>query len=252
MPAFEVVFFDSGGTLYDEDPVRAHAVGDPSVPEHYAAAPRRAWHALLGLGVEVPFERLSAALVAGEDEGRTRAGDGFTDLTRLAIALRHCGIAPRPELVAYVADAFAGPRYLSWVAPGTREMLASLHDARVDLGVIANTHWTSFSMDRAFAGVGLLGFLRTRVYSGDVGVAKPDARIFRIAAERASVGARRVLFVGNDATTDGQGARNAGWPVALRDGPGVATFGPDCVYRTWDELLAYVGLPPLDRARRSG
>ena len=242
MPDFDVVFFDSGGTLYAEDPDAARAAGDPDLRAHYAGAPRRVRRALQALGIEVAEDRLRRTLEAAEPEARAHAGQAYTFVTLTQFALPRCGLDARPEICAYAADAYAGPRYRSWLFPGTWEAVRRLWHAGIDLGVIANTDWPGFSMDRAFAGVGLGGFFRTRVYSGDVGVAKPDRGIFEIAAERAGLHDQRVLFVGNEHATDGRGARGLGWPVALRPGPGNEEFGPDHLFSTWNELLAIVGV----------
>ena len=198
--------------------------------------------ALEALGIEVTEDRVRRAIQAAEPLARAQAGHAYTFVTLMDFALPRCALDLPPESVAYAADAYAGPRYRSWLFPGTREMLQRLRDAGVDLGVIANTAWPGFSMDRAFAGVGLGGFFRTRVYSGDEGVEKPDRRIFQIAADRAGLDQQRVLFVGNEHATDGQGARDFGWQVALRRGPGNQEFGPDYLFDAWEELQAIVGV----------
>ncbi len=242
MPNFDTVFFDSGGTIFAEDPVSAAAAGDPDVSEHYARAPERVRHALASQGIELGEASLRRALVAAEPAARAAGGDAYTFVTLLDHSLGRVGLHPPREIVFYAADAYAGPRYPSWLFPGTREMLIALRDADIDLGIIANTPCPGFSMDRSYAGVGLGGLFRTRVFSGDEGVAKPDRRIFEIAAERARLGGERVLYVGNDCEFDGVGARAMGWPVALRRTPANETFQPDFLFDTWDQLLAVIGL----------
>jgi HAD superfamily hydrolase (TIGR01549 family) len=48
------------------------------------------------------------------------------------------------------------------------------------------------------------------VISGEVGVAKPDARIFRLALDELAVRPENVWHVGDDLSTDGAGAKAAG------------------------------------------
>ena len=242
MTTFDVVFFDSGGTLFAEDPEDAAAAGDPDVSEHYKRGPRRVHHALASQGIIFDEFVIQEALFESDLEAHAATGDAYTFVTLLDFALRHMGLDPRPEVVAYAADAYAGPRYQSWLFPGTREMLSTLRDNGVDLGIIANTPWPGFSMDRAYAGVGLGGFFRTRVFSGEEGVAKPNREIFEIAAHRARLTDERVLFVGNDYAFDGVGAQAAGWPVALRKTPKNITFRPDYLFESWGELLSIVGI----------
>ncbi len=242
MRAFEAVFFDSGGTLYEEDPAKSRAAGEPTVEEAQATGPRRAANALMSVGIEISAERLASAMGAVEAAARRREGDAFSNITLLTAGLAELGIAAPREIVVFAADAFAGPRYPSWVYSGTHAMLDRMVGAGLDLGIIANTDWPGFSMDRAYEGVGLLRYFRTRMYSCSASVAKPDRRIFEIAAERARLTDQRVLFVGNDQTTDGVGARDFGWSVALRRGPAAAGFATDLFFDGWDELLEFVGV----------
>jgi putative hydrolase of the HAD superfamily len=85
---------------------------------------------------------------------------------------------------------------------------------------------------------GLLELLDGVVTSAEVGVAKPDARVFRRALELAGVGARDALHVGDSPANDVEGARSAGIRALLvkRDGeppPGV------------EHIRSLCELPPL-------
>ena len=242
VPVFDAAFFDSGGTLYQEDPARSRAAGEPTIADARATGPGRAASALMSAGIEVGAEPLASAIDSVEAAARRREGAAFSYITLVTAGLAELGIAPPREIVVFAADAFAGPRYPSWVYPGTHAMLDRMDGAGIDLGIIANTDWPGFSMDRAYEGLGLLRYFRTRVYSCDAGVKKPDRRIFEIAAERARLTDQRVLFVGNDQTTDGVGARSFGWSVALRRGPEAEGFAADFLFDGWDELLDFVGV----------
>lgn len=242
MSAFDAIFFDSGGTLFEEDPAKSRAAGEPTVGEAQATGARRAANALTSFGIEISPDRLASAIDAVEPATRRREGAAFSYITLVTAALVELNATPAREIAVFAADAFAGPRYPSWVYLGTHAMLDRMVAADLDLGVIANTDWPGFSMDRAYEGVGLLRYFRTRVSSCDAGVAKPDGRIFEIAAGRARLTDQRVLFVGNDRTTDGVGARDFGWSVALRRGPAAAGFAADFFYDGWDELLGFVGV----------
>lgn len=79
--------------------------------------------------------------------------------------------------------------------------------------------------------IGLHTHFVHHVCARDAGVAKPDVRIFRAAAERLGVPLQRIMHVGDDPWMDVVGAREAGmrsvwinrqrepWPVALGTGP---------------------------------
>lgn len=61
--------------------------------------------------------------------------------------------------------------------------------------------------------VGIGHFFEGSVAAGDLGVAKPDPRIFQEALDRLQLTAAEVLHVGDDPQLDVQGAVNAGLPA---------------------------------------
>jgi putative hydrolase of the HAD superfamily len=96
-------------------------------------------------------------------------------------------------------------------------------------------------MDRNFRGAGLLEFLDTRVYSGDEGIGKPDPRIFHLAAERAGVAGRPILYMGNSVRADIEGGRGAGWSTALfRSSESTSSGLADFEIDAWSELPGIV------------
>jgi putative hydrolase of the HAD superfamily len=62
--------------------------------------------------------------------------------------------------------------------------------------------------------IGIHAHFHCHVCARDTGVAKPDARIFRAAAERLGVAPEHILHVGDDADLDVRGAREAGLRTA--------------------------------------
>lgn len=78
--------------------------------------------------------------------------------------------------------------------------------------------------------VGIGQFFHAAVSAAEVGVAKPDARIFQLGAEAAGVSPGQVLHVGDDALLDAQGALDAGMQaVWLRRPPGTVPGRPGAV-----------------------
>lgn len=76
------------------------------------------------------------------------------------------------------------------------------------LGVVTNGEG---AQQRAkLAALGLTDHFEVVVAAGDVGVAKPDRRIFHLAAERLGVAVSRCLFVGDQRDVDSLGAMRAG------------------------------------------
>ena len=62
VPAFDAAFFDSGGTLYQEDPAISRAAREPTIADARATGPGRAASALMSVGIEVGAERLASAI----------------------------------------------------------------------------------------------------------------------------------------------------------------------------------------------
>lgn len=217
---FDYIFFDSGGTLYGPCPS-----ADPS-PQQVAAKSADRVHALLhGMGVELDLARVSETLVQQKEVCQKRLGNAYGFHKLLLAVIKELNLPLGPEIAACLADAYAGPRYASWLFPGTVEALRTLCESGYRLGVIANTTWPGFCMDRAFAGVGLLPFFGTRIYSCDVALEKPDPAIFRLAERVAGVAGKRILYVGNDVENDIKGAAGVGWATALRRSRSVTTTG---------------------------
>jgi putative hydrolase of the HAD superfamily len=97
---------------------------------------------------------------------------------------------------------------LGWVAypqvPGVLDRLASIGKR---LGVISN--WDP-SAKPILAGLGLLDRFEIVVISCEVGVSKPDERIFRIALEQAKIAPERCLYIGDNYYDDTVGASSVG------------------------------------------
>jgi FMN hydrolase / 5-amino-6-(5-phospho-D-ribitylamino)uracil phosphatase len=90
--------------------------------------------------------------------------------------------------------------------PDAREALARLGSLGPLVAVTnGNADLTRIGLDDAFDGV---------VHAERVGVAKPDPRIFAIAAERAGVPPQEILHAGDDLHTDVGGALAAGMQAA--------------------------------------
>jgi putative hydrolase of the HAD superfamily len=66
----------------------------------------------------------------------------------------------------------------------------------------------------------LAGALDELIFSCDVGVSKPDPRIYQIACERLGVGSRDSLFVGDGANDELPGAERAGMTAVQLRAPG--------------------------------
>ena len=208
---FDYIFFDSGGTLY------GHGTGADPSQEQVASGSSRRVHTLLGaMGVNLEFEHFDKTVSEQEEVCRQFYGKSYNFFRLIKAVVDELHLSLGPEAAACLTDAYAGPRYTSWLFPGTEDGLRALRDNGYRLGIIANTEWPGFCMDRAFAGVGLLPFFDIRIYSGDVGIAKPDPAIFHLAERIGGLEGMRILYVGNDLEPDIKGAAGVGWSTAFR------------------------------------
>lgn len=208
---FDCIFFDSGGTLYD----LASGV-EPSLQDLQSGKVRRVHGLLWGMGIDVAIERLAEIVARQEHDCSRRLGKAYNYFRLMQAVSSDLDLSAGPETAACLADAYAGPRLAAWLFPGTVDAVRTLHENGFRMGIIANTAWPGFCMDRAFAGVGLLSFFDVRVYSGDLGISKPDPAIFRHAEKLAGLKGKRVLYVGNDLDADVRGAAGVGWKSAFR------------------------------------
>jgi len=109
---------------------------------------------------------------------------------------------------------------------GVREVLDCSKKMKLKLGVVANI-WSG-GMNPVLARLGIEDFFSTTVADMDVGFAKPDPRIFRLALGNLRLAPEQVIMVGDNPKTDIKGAHDLGMvTVRLMRGPNRTQ--PDCV-----------------------
>ena len=103
------------------------------------------------------------------------------------------------------------------------EIEALLEELRKQYHIGVITNGPSEGQFRKLEHTGVLPYVETILISGEVGVAKPDPRIFRMAAERLGVKPEECVFVGDGFQLDVIGAKKAGmtpvwhWPFSKRE-----------------------------------
>lgn len=237
---FDAVFFDSGGTLF-----RATRRGDvapgTSLEEVREARGGRLARSLAALGHNVDVERLAALLAKFEETGPGRVGPPYTYINLTNDVAAALGLRLSDDEALTCADAYVGPRYQSWLFPGTEETLRALTEAGLHVGLISNTYIPRRVADRVLRQVGLLRYLKTRIYSGHEGVVKPDPRIFRLAEERTGFTGERILYVGDKVAKDIEPPRALGWAAALKRSSAATSNGlADFEFDETPELLPFV------------
>ncbi len=109
---------------------------------------------------------------------------------------------PVDDLVVLLAQAFE-----TRLLPDALPAIQRLREAGVRTGVLSNF---SFQLPLLLEEVGLGGLLDPIVVSAEVGVEKPDAAIFTLAARAANAAVDRCVMIGDDLVADVAAARSAG------------------------------------------
>ena len=212
------IFFDAGNTLIRMD----YAAIATALSSHGAArtgeqVQRAEWAAR---------PRLDATLVPGASTESRATGERY-----LRLVLAGLGITDEPTIAATTAwRAAYNPPVGLWTEaePRAAEALAAVRAAGLVAGVISNSNGTIRSI---LASLDLIGHLDFVLDSSEVGVEKPDARIFGLALERAGVPAADAAYVGDLYSVDVLGARSAGIRAVLLD-PGGLWGSRDCAVAT--------------------
>ena len=103
----------------------------------------------------------------------------------------------------------------SWVPEEVLHTLARLREQGLRLGLVTNR---SQSLEPDFLDrIGLAPYFDTVVVAADVGIWKPDPRIFHLTLERLGASPEAAVHVGDNYFADVQGARKAGLTALLFD-----------------------------------
>lgn len=206
------VVFDFFGTLVWYDPARWEE------PIERRAHAFLAEHGLT-LGLEEFRATLGAVLTEHEDEARrTSREPHLLDISRAFLAR-----AGLPGAPAALVEGFTTRYVEAWstaMVPldGLHGFLAAL-GPRYRLSVISNTFYPPLVLEK-LERVGLGRRFAQVVTSAELGIRKPDPRIFAHALGRLGVRPDRAVFVGDSLETDYLGARAAGWTAYLVDPAG--------------------------------
>jgi putative hydrolase of the HAD superfamily len=127
--------------------------------------------------------------------------------------------------------------------PGARDALQAIADRGLRLAIVSNADGTvEQQLDRdgiCQVGPGAGVEVHAVLDSGVVGVAKPDAAIFRLALELLAVGPETAIHVGDTPAADVMGARAAGVQPVLVD---PYDFHPDATCPRVTDLAGVVEL----------
>jgi putative hydrolase of the HAD superfamily len=174
---------------------------------------------------------------------------GYTADDRVRWMLRRVGV-DRPADCDHVARAVSAvdaallelpPPLLEGAADAVRRLAE-----RFPLAIVSDTGFASgVAQDRLLERDGLLDHFAVRIYSCDIGHAKPRPEPFLAAASRLGVEPSSMLHIGDIERTDIRGALAAGMRAirldVVRDsGPSAA----ELVAQRWDDAAAYLEQDP--------
>ena len=217
-PPLRAIFFDAGNTLlrmnYGAIAEQLGALGRRLAPEELQ---RAEWRARVRLDDDIFARRgPDTSTETGSTHGRylryllEEAGAGDDALVR---AMTEWRLAYNPPVGPWnVAD------------PDADAALALAHEAGLRTAVISNSNG---SIRGVLESLGLARRLDFVIDSGEVGVEKPDPRIFQLALARAGLGPAEAVYVGDLYSIDVVGARAAGMDALLLD-PGRCWGPSDC------------------------
>ncbi len=97
------------------------------------------------------------------------------------------------------------------------ETLGALRRMGLKLGIVSNTFVNRASLERHLQMLGLLDFFSIQLYSFEYHFRKPNAEIFRIAADRIGESVDHILFVGDRIDNDILPALASGMKAVLKE-----------------------------------
>jgi putative hydrolase of the HAD superfamily len=124
--------------------------------------------------------------------------------------------------------------------PGVVEMLDVLHAHGIAMGAVSNAIFSSQTITHELERHGLSRLLRFVISSADIGVRKPDPRIFHHALSLLDASPEDVWFIGDSWENDVVGAAGLSmWPVWLNStGRAAASDLPHLNVADWSEFGA--------------
>jgi len=201
------VIFDMGGTL----------VGFHHAPD---------WRSFEGRGIAALYRFLverGYALQEGEfheamwdatSHGwqEAMAGRGNVRLPDvIAVTTARLGVVLDDEMRTQAVRVYtAGVGEEAFLLDGSHETLRELKGRGLHIGLLSNTMWPGQIHSEGMARLGLIEFFDVLVFSGDVGLWKPNAPAFHYVADRLGVSPAEAVFVGDQLEADVLGAQNAG------------------------------------------
>jgi putative hydrolase of the HAD superfamily len=241
MAQLRAVLFDMGDTIVDL------GEGRGSYEDRVMLRVSRVFDALAARGLSLPPQESFCQLLAADSEAQYQAAlaqqAGIDATTVMRRFLEAQGLPAGDEVVEAAAEAYCrgGPELVAPLRHGAVETLTALKGRGLLLGAISNTIQPGRFLGTNLERWGLKDLFDVRLYSSDVGVAKPHPKIFRVALEQLGVAAEDAVYVGDRLVPDVGGAQAVGMKGVLIEVDHRAeshpTIIPDARVKELPELL---------------
>ena len=150
-----------------------------------------------------------AELEKRKEDMRITGNGGYVDRVKWyqsLIDMWRWNDAPPAEELAHHYDYTFGNHNV--VFPESSVLLEELHKRGYITGVITNG--PAYLQNHKMENSGLMPYIDMLLVSGDIGIHKPDPRIYEIAAEKIGLAPEECVYVGDHPINDIQGALGAG------------------------------------------
>lgn len=205
---FDAIVFDVGGTLLDMKPTRAEVFTEVLLENGFEVDPDRLEKAIRR--ADRILDEEFADLDGADDSGFWKKFDH--------LVLEEIGfVGDESRIYQSLTEKFEGfmPMVETWVDyPETKGVLEELRKRGFMLGVISNA---TELVNRVLDNLDLRKNFDFVIVSDEVGVNKPSAEIFKMAADKAKTSPNRMLYIGDKLSTDVKGAVDAGMNAILVD-----------------------------------
>ncbi len=121
--------------------------------------------------------------------------------------------------------------------------LVYIHNKGIKLALISNTIFEGKLHDSDLERLGIFKYFDFTIYSSDVGVRKPEPKIFKVALEKLKVSPDEAIFVGDRLYDDIKGAKRVGMTAILKEKRtymGEEEIVPDLVIKNISDLKLYI------------
>ncbi len=229
MPQLKAVLFDMGDTVVDLGEgrgsyearviLRVGHVYDALLAHGVAPGPREAFCQALAVDSEAQYQAAVAEQI----------GIDAPLVMRRFLAAQ--GLPHDDETAEVAAEAYCrgGPELVAPLRTGAVETLTALKARGLLLAAVSNTIQPGRFLTTNLGRWGLQDVFDVRVYSSDVGVAKPHPRIFRVALEQLGVAPENAVYVGDRLVADVAGPHAVGMKAVLIEVDHRAETHPDIV-----------------------